>query len=50
MSAARGSLSGFEARLVLATLGAFTAFMPLLVLLLPRRVEAIAPGAARWAT
>ncbi|WP_265587187.1 MFS transporter [Sphingomicrobium arenosum] len=46
MTPTRAALSGFETRLVLATLGAFTAFMPLLVLLLPRRVEQIAPGAA----
>ncbi|MCJ8190898.1 MFS transporter [Sphingomicrobium aestuariivivum] len=39
-------MTGFERRLVLANLGAFTAFMPLLVLLLPRRIEAVAPTGA----
>ena len=41
-------MNGFERRLTLATLGAFTGFMPLLVLLLPRRVDAIAPDSALW--
>ena len=37
-------MNRFERLLVLANIGAFLAFLPLLVLLLPRRVEAIAGG------
>ncbi|MCM8557805.1 MFS transporter [Sphingomicrobium sediminis] len=38
-------MNAFERRFVLANFGAFLAFLPLLVLLLPRRVEAISPDA-----
>ncbi|WP_343344150.1 MFS transporter [Sphingomicrobium sp. XHP0239] len=37
-------MTRFERLLVLANIGAFLAFLPLLVLLLPRRVEAVAGG------
>ncbi|MEN3972281.1 MFS transporter [Sphingomicrobium sp. XHP0235] len=37
-------MNGFERRYILANVGAFLAFLPLLVLLLPRRVEAVAPA------